>query len=70
MFGENHHDSIIQRGFDEALACQDMLARAPARPPLFTRVLARLTTAVRISAPRTPERKPRITRSTSLSGNR
>jgi hypothetical protein len=29
MFGEHDHDSIVRRGIDEALACQDVLARAP-----------------------------------------
>ena len=27
MFGEGHHDSLVQHGLDEAFACQDMLER-------------------------------------------
>src|SRR5688500_1878858 len=42
MFGEGHHDSIIQQGIDEALACQDMLARAPARSTVVAHVVGRL----------------------------
>jgi hypothetical protein len=60
MFGEDHHESINQRGIDEALACQDMLARAPTRPNVFTQVLARLSAAVRSWAPRTRKRTSRI----------
>jgi hypothetical protein len=52
MFGEGHHDSLVQRGLDEALACQDMLARTPIRLSLIARVLARLSAAVRGLAPR------------------
>jgi hypothetical protein len=61
MFGEGHHDSIIQRGIDDALACQDMLARAPIRPSLLARVRARLAAAGGGRAPRTLERTHRIT---------
>jgi hypothetical protein len=59
MFGEGHHDSIIQRGIDEALACQDMLARAPIRPSLLARVRARLAAAVRVMPRRVPASQPR-----------
>ena len=31
MFGEGHSESIVHRGLDEALACQDMLERTPLR---------------------------------------
>jgi hypothetical protein len=34
-FGEGHTDSIVQRGIDEALSCQDMLERTPVKPSLF-----------------------------------
>jgi hypothetical protein len=39
VFGEAH-DSIIQRGIDEALACQDMLERVPVAPSRVTRLVA------------------------------
>jgi hypothetical protein len=58
MFGEGHHDSLVRPGLDEALACQDMLARTPIRPTLIARVLARLGAAVRGLAPR-PQARPR-----------
>jgi hypothetical protein len=32
MVDPGHDDSTIQRGFDEAHACQDMLARVPPKP--------------------------------------
>jgi hypothetical protein len=59
MFGEGHHDSIIQRGVDEALACQDMLARAPARPSRLARLRARIA-AVRVLPRRSSARPPRV----------
>ena len=40
MFGEGHHDSVVQRGIDEALACQDMLARTPVKPSLLAQAMA------------------------------
>ena len=42
MIGAGHEDSIVQRGIDEALACQDMLDRTPVRPSLLARLVARL----------------------------
>ena len=60
MFGEGHHDSIIQRGIDEALACQDMLERAPTRPSLLVRARARLAAAVRVIARRAPASQPPV----------
>jgi hypothetical protein len=47
MFGDGHSDSIVQRGLDEALACQDMLERTPARPSLLTRAILRIGSAIR-----------------------
>lgn len=47
MFGQGHHDSIVQRGLDEALACRDMLQPAPAQPSPVSRLTARLVAAVR-----------------------
>jgi hypothetical protein len=66
MFGEGHHDSIIQRGIDEALACQDMLERAPIRPSLLARVRARLATAGRAWARPRPTPRSSVTRAVSL----
>jgi hypothetical protein len=40
VFGEGHHDSVVQRGIDEALACQDMLARTPVKPSLLAQAMA------------------------------
>ena len=59
MFGEDPHGSIVQRGFDEALACQDMLEHAPAKPSWTTRLAARIVAAVRSIAHRKvdPERQ-------------
>jgi hypothetical protein len=59
MFGEDHHDSIIQRGVDEALACQDMLARAPAKPSRLARLRARLA-AVWVLPRRSPASQSRV----------
>ena len=47
MFGEDHHDSLIQRGIDEALACQDMLERTPVKPSWVSRMVARVVATVR-----------------------
>ena len=54
---ETQHDDMIQRGIDEALACQDMLTRSPATPSRLERLRQRLEAAVRAvlrgrSAPR------------------
>ena len=65
MFGEDHHDSIIQRGIDEALACQDVLERAPARPSRFARLRARIV-AMRILPRRAPASQRRVTPATPI----
>jgi hypothetical protein len=52
MFGEDSHGSIIQRGIDEALACQDMLERAPIKPSWASRIVAWITAAARSIAHR------------------
>ncbi len=46
MLGEDHHGSIVQRAIDEALACRDMLDRAPVKPSLATRVVASIAAFV------------------------
>ncbi|MGH2617412.1 MAG: hypothetical protein ACRDJC_19435 [Thermomicrobiales bacterium] len=61
MFGEGHNDSIVRRGIDEALACQDMLARTPVRPSLLTQVVAWLGTTIRALADRDVARGQRAT---------
>jgi len=59
MFGEDRHDSIIQRGIDEALACQDMLERAPARPSRLARLRARIV-AMRVLPRHAPASQRRV----------
>jgi hypothetical protein len=54
MFGECHHDSVIQRGIDEALACRDMLARDPDQPSLIVRLIAQLAAITCLPAPHKP----------------
>jgi hypothetical protein len=66
MFDAGDDDRLIQRGIDEALACQDMLARAPIRPSLLARARAHLAAAGRVGALPTRKRKPRITLATPL----
>jgi hypothetical protein len=41
VFEESHHDAIVRRGLDEALACRDLLTPAPPRPSLLARLLGR-----------------------------
>jgi hypothetical protein len=41
IYGEGHRDLIVHRGIHEALACQDMLGRAPMRPSVLTRAISR-----------------------------
>ena len=52
MFGEGHHDSLIQRGIDEALACQDMLERAPVKPSRLSQLITRVVATARSIADR------------------
>jgi hypothetical protein len=58
MFGEDPHGSIVQRGFDEALACQDMLERAPAKPSWASRMVAWIVGATRSIAHRRMDPEP------------
>ncbi len=51
MFGQGHDDSIVQRGIDEALACRDMLAPAPAEPSPLARLHARIIALLRAIFP-------------------
>lgn len=59
MFGEGHNDSIVQRGLDEALACQDMLERTPTKLSVLTRAILRIGLAIRSVVHRDPEGKRR-----------
>ena len=52
MFGEGHHNSLVQRGIDEALACQDMLERAPIKPSWLSLMVTRVVTTARSIADR------------------
>ena len=40
MIDTRYDDRTVQRGFDEALACQDMLARVPPKPSPRSRMAA------------------------------
>ncbi len=40
MFSEGHDNSTVQRGIKEALACQDMLERAPVRSSWVRKAVA------------------------------
>ena len=53
------HDRIVQRGIDEALACQDMLARTPIKSSCMSQMVAWIVTAARSIAHRRmdPERQ-------------
>jgi hypothetical protein len=57
MFGEGHSESIVQRGLDEALACQDMLERTPLKPSMWTQMISRIALAIHSIVHREPERE-------------
>jgi len=61
MFGEGHHDSLIQPGIDEALACQDMLERAPIKPSWLSQMVARVVATARSIANRKTGLEHRVT---------
>ena len=61
MFGEGHHDSVVQRGIDEALACQDMLERSPVKPSLLSRAVMWVVAAARSIARRQPDPDLQVT---------
>ena len=52
MFGEGHHDSLIQRGINEALACHDMLERTPVKPFWVSQMVTRVVAMARSIADR------------------
>lgn len=61
MFDEARHDSIVQQGIDEALACRDMLEPSPVQPSLLARSLAWCLTSARDFAFQRWPRKRRAT---------
>jgi hypothetical protein len=58
MFDAGHDDRIVQRGIDEALACQDMLVRTPFKSSWVSQVHAWFVAALQSIAHRgiDPER--------------
>jgi hypothetical protein len=52
VFEEGHHDSLVQRGIDEALACQDMLERTPVKPSWVSQMVTRVVVTARSIADR------------------
>ena len=60
MVGEGRGDRIIQRGIDEALACQDRLQCAPAKPSLLSRLRAWFAAAARAFAHRGVAHQPAV----------
>jgi hypothetical protein len=69
MIGQEHHDSIVQRGIDEAFACRDMLAPAPAKPSLVARLGERIGAGLRVMTQRKPTNEQRDI-SAALRGSR
>lgn len=55
MVGEGRDTRIVQRGIDEAFACQDMLARAPVKPSWLTLAVIRVVAAARSMTGRKPK---------------
>lgn len=53
MFEPTQTTRTVQRGLDEALACRDMLAAAPAKPPRMARLVAACAALARRLTPRT-----------------
>ena len=61
MFREGRHDSIVQRGIDEALSCRDMLDPALRQPRPIVRLCARLVAVGHWVAPHKPSAEHRGT---------
>src|SRR5215211_4202642 len=59
MFSEGQHDSIVQRGIDEALSCGDILEPALPQPSPMVRLWARLVAVGHRVAPHKPSREHR-----------
>jgi len=64
MFGEGHHDSVGQRGIDEALACHDMLERTLGKPSWVSQMVTRVVALVRSIADRKTGLQHQVTAST------
>ncbi len=47
MFSEGHENRTVQRGITEALACQDMLERAPVKPSWFRQAVTQAMATAR-----------------------
>jgi hypothetical protein len=65
MFDAGYDDRIVQRGIDEALACQDMLARTPIKSSWGSQVVAWFFAALRSIAHRGIDPERPITTATS-----
>ena len=61
MFGEDPHGSILQRGIDEALACQDMLEHTLTKPSWLAQAVTRVVTTARAIARREPAPERQVT---------
>jgi hypothetical protein len=60
MFSEGHENRTIQRGITEALACQDMLERAPVKPSLVRQAVTWAIAATRSIARHDPAPEPQV----------
>ena len=52
MFGEGHHDSVVQRGIDESVDGRDMFERTPAKPSWASQMVTRVVAIARSIADR------------------
>ena len=71
MFDVGHDDRIVQRGIDEAFACQDMLVRTPIKSSWVSQMVAWFIAALRSIAHRgiDPGRPTTIATSHGTSSN-
>jgi hypothetical protein len=60
MVGEGRDDRVVQRGIDEAFACQDMLPRPPAQPSRLSRLRAWFAAVARAFAHRGVAHQPAV----------
>ncbi len=60
MFGAELNDRIVQRGIDEAFACQDMLRRTPAESSRLSQLRAWFAAAARAFAHRGVAHQPAV----------
>ena len=66
MYGDDRHQSVTQRAFTEAIACQDRLERVPVPPSLLERIRARLASVVHAVMRPTPTPAPEVPPAASL----